>query len=508
MSKKDSNGVNNTYREFYLKMLKARWKVMFFLLPFLLFLIFLNTNILNSIENIHEMFVPLIFIACIISMIYGLYSMYGIDNKIKQISFQNYQKSSRIGMILIVSWNIFNMTGVMALMFISYSHLLWAFLGFSIIILFGGVLIFRVKYSGTLGDYYNNIIVRYGQKINSIDDGYTERPYSMKIFKPDEAGNIFYHLENYGKKMMDHLIISGYERYPENIIFYPPSPDILYGVSGLKKEFKQSTRITVYFDGLLSIHVSRNDYDRIGTEVTYHELCQILLKAFASSIKKFIKGDEKGAVETLSQKGYIEARRKKVRNYRFFLVRICAVLIVLNILISAIPITTEKKVLDTTLNTNDESQISSNEIKLKAYHYSPFIMKPIDTRLRNGDEFLIIFSSNSSINEVYVYGYAHDEDNQIVYYTITKTLLNVTKGEIKLKIKPEVIIDKDSYSSFLLEEYYLKLNYTDYINRTSPEIHIEIKQLNAANIVNYWIAIIICAIYLPSELYFKRISSF
>ena len=89
-------------------------------------------------------------------------------------------------------------------------------------------------------------------------------------------------------------------------------------------------------------------------------------------------------------------------------------------------------------------------------------------------------------------------------YKISETLENVTEGKLNIKIEPVTIIEPDSYSSYLLEKYFLKLNFTNDINLTEIELRIEIRHLNAADPINFWIASLIILIYFPLEVILLR----
>jgi hypothetical protein len=154
------------------------------------------------------------------------------------------------------------------------------------------------KHFGSEKVWYNNIIVAHAQKVESKQNGYTGRPYSMKLFEPDQMVQVKGQKSvEYANLMSDNLLLAGYSFGKEAITLYPPSPEMRYSSEWSPEPHE--TGITLHDDGTISVYVSKESYRRIGVEVTYHELCQSILIAFSESIKAFAGGDEKGAVELL-----------------------------------------------------------------------------------------------------------------------------------------------------------------------------------------------------------------
>jgi hypothetical protein len=151
-------------------------------------------------------------------------------------------------------------------------------------------------------DWYKNIVVRHGSEVLSLDNGYTDRPYTMKIFEKSQTDYWDRLFKRYGQRMSSKLAIIGYETLDNAIAYYPPSPMLITALSSWWSSLdylQKASKVIVHKDGNISVHVSKIDYNLLGVEVTYHELCQSILQTFAESIRAFMSGDENKAVEIL-----------------------------------------------------------------------------------------------------------------------------------------------------------------------------------------------------------------
>jgi len=157
--------------------------------------------------------------------------------------------------------------------------------------------VFRALYESFL----TNIVQRIGDQVAGVQDGYSPRPFSRVLFTPDEAYRFYHYLVRYGEFIAGHLGIMGYLPTAGSVVFYPPTLEF-YELLGYRAKSKahQVTRVTAYWYGTLAVQVSGAEYRRLGREVTYHQLCEALLGAFAESIRAYMYGNPAGAARALA----------------------------------------------------------------------------------------------------------------------------------------------------------------------------------------------------------------
>ena len=174
--------------------------------------------------------------------------------------------------------------------------------------LFGGIfLIFmRKRYRVKEIDLYRNIVVKEGEKIDELLDGYSQRPYSRKIKIPvkdfkDTA-------KKFAHALTKEFVIFDYD-IKENSAIYFPSTYFLgdaYAHFMMSADYffnkKKFTRIKITKDHI-AVFISKNDYDRILEPVSYHTLCQNVADKFEKSFLEFAKGNKENAIKILGGEG-------------------------------------------------------------------------------------------------------------------------------------------------------------------------------------------------------------
>lgn len=454
-------------------------------------------NIFLQVSGKFEEFVGIYLLLIFLTIIYLIYSHFkNIDaiRKLKSIKFYNIEKRRFWVFMSLVPLSISFALMIYVSIIGKFSFELIGFYFVEILILWYILLLtIYVYYSGSVSNWYNNMVVQRGQEIADARDGYTERPYTMKLLSPIEVENLHDIIPDFGERMVNHLLIAGYESIDGGVIFYLPSPTLMSGIMGVRKDIQQATRVTAYHDGDLSVHVSRNDYDRIGLEVTYHELCQRLLKGFGDSIKAFIKGDEKKAVETLGGKDHTKKRKRTFRSQVHSFARIAAVLTIANFILMVGVFQSDVVVLDKDFSNYqvfNGGYGSGGVIIFEMYASYPIFGYLRQHSVTEGDELFISFSANITIPRVYIYLF------QIGFPIVSKILTNVTSGDFQYKALA-------NHSRPFLRFYLMNESTGAHV---IANIHVTIKHLNTYSSKNPWIAFMVLILYTPVEftLWWKR----
>lgn len=491
--------LGRSWREHLIMDLKWTWPfIAVVCLIFLLLLYALMTDNFTTVTNI----LLIVFILGLVMVVYGFLLTVKTVKKAKRLSYANYGKIlillflCIIGLFFILIMGSFLVPSYHTPMLI-FELLIAGFLLGSLI---------NARYHGSEKDWYNNIVVRYGQDITTLRDGYTDRPYSMKLLDPQGVKNWQKTLEVYGKSMTDQILIAGYERIDEGFIFYLPSPKLMSGIIGSKRDVEKATRVTTYDDGNISVYISKDDYDRIGLEITYHELCQRVLLAFADSIKAFVGGDERKASEILGGRGYIGRREKLFRQQVFSYIRVAAVLTIINVLITVGIFTQEYTELDKNFIIASDVWIDENftddpylppmwnnerEYPLLAHH--AFFGRILQEDVVEGDELFVSFTANATLPEVYIRN-SRTINDYLLLEIESEVLRNVSSGEFRIEGK------KDRYDYRLV----IDLEKDENISQQTIDINLKVKHLNGYSPYNVWIVLLTFSFYIPLEFILRR----
>jgi len=142
---------------------------------------------------------------------------------------------------------------------------------------------------------YNNLIVTAGVEVDSQLNGYSQRPYSEEsdILKNKSNLNFMEIAGDFGKTMGKELIFMDWKIKDNEAVFYPVTANLL--IAQLYSMFPSLGKdkiswIKLSSDGRITVFVSKDDYGRILTPVTYHTLCRIIAEKFEQSFIEFTNG--------------------------------------------------------------------------------------------------------------------------------------------------------------------------------------------------------------------------
>src|SRR3989442_5478687 len=161
-------------------------------------------------------------------------------------------------------------------------------------------------------DLYRNVVVREGERIGELTDGYSTRIFSTRY---DELAKLPIRAAatEYAKEMGRAGLMLSSVQDDEAVTFYPMT---YTGVGGfhlwtalehlywLSRKPERLTWVRIAWDGSVKVHISPHDYERISRPVAYHVLFAGVADALISSPVAFPGGDTSGAVlRLLGQRG-------------------------------------------------------------------------------------------------------------------------------------------------------------------------------------------------------------
>ncbi len=166
-------------------------------------------------------------------------------------------------------------------------------------------------------DLYRNVVVRSGERIGLLTDGYSTRVYETR-YEGLPGGAVRDRADEYAARFQRAGFLLSHRTDASGITLYP----ITYtGVGGFRlitafahvyRLWRQPDRLTwvrVDWTGDVQVHISPEDYARIKRPVAHHVLCAGVADALTGSLLAYVDGRETAAVQTLL--GSEPARRRE-----------------------------------------------------------------------------------------------------------------------------------------------------------------------------------------------------
>ena len=156
-------------------------------------------------------------------------------------------------------------------------------------------------------DLYRNVVVRAGEKIGLLTDGYSTRVYETHYDGfPEESVRTL--ADEYATRFQQAGFLLSHRMDPAGVTLYP----ITYtGVGGFRlitafthlyRLWRKPDRLTwvrVEWTGDVRVHISPEDYARIKRPVAHHVLCAGVADAVVGSLLAYVHGQEAAAVQSL-----------------------------------------------------------------------------------------------------------------------------------------------------------------------------------------------------------------
>lgn len=156
-------------------------------------------------------------------------------------------------------------------------------------------------------DLYRNVVVRAGEKIGLLTDGYSTRVYETRYEGfPGEA--VQARAQEYATRFQRAGFFLFHRTDETGITIYP----VTYtGVAGFRlitafahlyhlwRKPDRLTWVRVEWTGTVRVHISSEDYARIKRPVAHHALCAGVADAVVGSLLAYVHGQETAAVQGL-----------------------------------------------------------------------------------------------------------------------------------------------------------------------------------------------------------------
>jgi hypothetical protein len=341
--------------------------------------------------------------------------------------------------------------------------------------------IFKIQLSGSVRDYYIKIISMHGH--DAKGNGFVNiwEYYKTSIVESSQMKDWLSDLYRYCQILRDEALIVSYERVRDTIVIYLPSPTLVLRMeTPFRLEFLSHksfmkiqhicSNIMIHKNGGLFFRLIDTDYKLIGKAVTPATFYKTILKAFDRSIRFFLKGNERGAIEAIGGRGHCEKRRRRFISNAALQGRFIVMSVVIVIFMSVSPIQQDLKAIDKDYTWSLGPDYHSFGIGLSTAK-RPF---QLSREVSNGQEFILEFKSNRTVQSAGVVEYIPRffDDNKIVY--ITEELTQVDHGVFRFKI------EKSSLSSF----YSFKIEWRENHSSPSVKVHITLTQLKAKSPLN------------------------
>jgi hypothetical protein len=163
------------------------------------------------------------------------------------------------------------------------------------------------EYHASDVDLYRNVVVRAGERIGLLTDGYSPRTYETR-YDAFPGARVRSVADEYALKFRKAGFYLWHRTDEAGITLYP----VTYtGVGGLRlgtalghlyRLWRRPDRLTwirVEWSGSVRVHISPEDYRRIRRPVAHHILCAGVADAVVGSLLAFANGHEQAAVVSL-----------------------------------------------------------------------------------------------------------------------------------------------------------------------------------------------------------------
>jgi hypothetical protein len=133
--------------------------------------------------------------------------------------------------------------------------------------------------------YHLRILELAGQSVSDVADGFTERPYPLGRYNCSKEELISF------ANTLDKLYIA-YSFAQKNRIVLVFNSGFFEVFPYIKPNFAKTTNIEFDFEGNMSIHITKKDYEMYKEELTFDRLCQSLGNLILRFLELFKMGKE------------------------------------------------------------------------------------------------------------------------------------------------------------------------------------------------------------------------
>jgi hypothetical protein len=224
-------------------------------------------------------------IMILFSLVFGFWAFYKFNNFYFLIS-TFYLIAFGLVLILFDLPDDFNNSGLnftvemkLALLFFVFSFLLLIYVGFQK----------KLKYRGS------EVMEMAARDVEIAADTYTERP------RP--AGEVEcskYDIIDFGNHLKSNLICMPFHEENRVVLVPVKISDYLDFLFSTNFEYQNKTCISFYFNGQVSVHISREDYLSYRDDLAFDHLCESLGQLFITFADFYMRGDKTRIIDRLN----------------------------------------------------------------------------------------------------------------------------------------------------------------------------------------------------------------
>ncbi|PKP57987.1 MAG: hypothetical protein CVT89_03565 [Candidatus Altiarchaeales archaeon HGW-Altiarchaeales-2] len=148
------------------------------------------------------------------------------------------------------------------------------------------------------------MIIKEGEQIDILTDGYSQRPFSKESEAIKNVENFKNNVENFAKILGKEGIIMDWNTKENSITLFPSIfiEDFFASVSHMIQLIfrkKKLSMVKISSEGQITVFISDDDYKRITRPVAYHLLCRGLAEKFEQSFVEFAKGSKDDKINAI-----------------------------------------------------------------------------------------------------------------------------------------------------------------------------------------------------------------
>jgi len=147
----------------------------------------------------------------------------------------------------------------------------------------------KLKYRG------NEVLELAARDVKIVSDTYTERPRPA-----GEVEYSKYDIIDFGNHLKSNLICMPFQEENRVILVPIKISDYLDFLFSTNFEFQNKTCVSFYFDGQVSVHISRNDYLSYKDDLAFDHLCESLGQLFITFADFYMRGDKTRIIDRLN----------------------------------------------------------------------------------------------------------------------------------------------------------------------------------------------------------------
>lgn len=175
-------------------------------------------------------------------------------------------------------------------------HFLTLFFAVSGFILF--ILFMYVMFTNRIKWRYTEILELAARPVDESDDGFSPRP-----FPAGEARYAKGEVIGFAKFLLKHVI--AYPYFEENRVTLVVPQNMFSHLLFLKRSYQKDTYISFDFNGNVSVHIAKKDYQKYKEELTFDRLCDSFGNLFREFLELYQRSESSKIIDRLNALRFI-----------------------------------------------------------------------------------------------------------------------------------------------------------------------------------------------------------